>query len=147
MYPRDIQPISIHCLGTKIIYRKSTGHLHHVCLTLSTFPRCLLFIHRKMHDIVGYLHFIQISSTMQVLLLVHQNAPLNICPKTQNELNSRFCKMVLQVPLACLNTMSRGSMPGTSVELLENSIQTLLCSSFCLLVCHPMYQLLASRYD
>ena len=40
----------------------------------------------------------------------------------------------LQVPLACLGSMAEGSWAGTSVQLWENSFQTSLNSSFCLLV-------------
>ena len=41
-----------------------------------------------------------------------------------------FGKIFLRVPLACLGSREQGSRAGMPVELLENSLQNLLYSSF-----------------
>ena len=56
------------------------------------------------------------------------------CTKTQNYLHRRFDKLVFLVPLPCLGSMAQGSRAGSSAELGENSVQTSLYSSHCLLV-------------
>ena len=57
------------------------------------------------------------------------------CQETKWTVSDVWIIVFLQVPLACLGSMAEGSWAGTSVQLWENSFQTSLCSSFCLLVC------------